>query len=278
MLDSTCSASTVQLLARTAERGVSLVLLLAVAQLERKTATPSLAEVFPLTQLDFVLLHLHALHTIKRKESAVVDEATSSRSRPSRRSPRFPLTLLDLLVRSIERTMPRGGAKPAQLAATDYDPSPSLSPPPPAPSPRSPSLALTLTIRHLPSDRWQSFSVPREWRVEQVKAAALASFANPVAAHAPAASVRRPAASSTSPSLVDGSTKASSSSSRSAMVTSGRSKENEEVAGLDSQAVWASHTGGGSSGGLRAAAKATSSMAIKVRSPLSLVWGSGSRT
>lgn len=44
------------------------------------------------------------------------------------------------------------------------------------PSPNPPSLALTLTIRHLPSDRWHVFSVPREWRVEQVKEAALQSF------------------------------------------------------------------------------------------------------
>ncbi|GAA5909477.1 hypothetical protein JCM6882_002653 [Rhodosporidiobolus microsporus] len=35
---------------------------------------------------------------------------------------------------------------------------------------------LSLTIRHLPSDRWESFTVPHEWRLSQLKQEALKAF------------------------------------------------------------------------------------------------------
>ncbi|GAA5892210.1 hypothetical protein JCM8208_001480 [Rhodotorula glutinis] len=172
--------------------------------------------------------------------------------------------------------MPHGRGKPAPFAGpTNASASPSLPPPPPASSPRPPSLALTLTIRHLPSDRWQSFSVPREWRVEQVKAAALASFAAPVAERPASASARRSTASSSSAHPLFESETPAPSVTRTATATSGRSKENEEVARADSEAVKAQRASEGSSGGMRAVARATSSMANKLcpfptRSPRSL--------
>ncbi|BGP37079.1 hypothetical protein JCM10449v2_000983 [Rhodotorula kratochvilovae] len=43
-----------------------------------------------------------------------------------------------------------------------------------------PSLTLTVTVRHLPSDRWQTFTVPKEWRIGQLKHAALRTFGEPV--------------------------------------------------------------------------------------------------
>ncbi|GAA5856513.1 hypothetical protein JCM8547_008780 [Rhodosporidiobolus lusitaniae] len=51
-----------------------------------------------------------------------------------------------------------------------------------SPPPRSPLLAfqsqttLALTIRHLPSDRWLTFTVPQEWRISQLKHVALEAF------------------------------------------------------------------------------------------------------
>ncbi|GAA5927976.1 hypothetical protein JCM10213_000940 [Rhodosporidiobolus nylandii] len=49
--------------------------------------------------------------------------------------------------------------------------------PAPALSPLAADTHLTLTVRHLPTDRWRSFHVPKEWRVGQLKQAALEAFA-----------------------------------------------------------------------------------------------------
>ncbi|GAA5949223.1 hypothetical protein JCM21900_000865 [Sporobolomyces salmonicolor] len=58
--------------------------------------------------------------------------------------------------------------------------SPLRSPPGPAAAPPTPAahdaLALTLTIRYLPTDAWRAFSVPREWRVGELKRWALEEF------------------------------------------------------------------------------------------------------
>ncbi|GAA6025584.1 hypothetical protein JCM10207_001199, partial [Rhodosporidiobolus poonsookiae] len=50
----------------------------------------------------------------------------------------------------------------------------STHPTPPIVSPRAQEL--TLTVRHLPTDRWLTLSVPREWRISQLKRVALEAF------------------------------------------------------------------------------------------------------
>ncbi|GAA5861889.1 hypothetical protein JCM1840_006865 [Sporobolomyces johnsonii] len=65
-------------------------------------------------------------------------------------------------------------------SASDPPRSPLRPPPGPAAAPPTPAahdaLVLTITIRHLPTDTWRAFSVPREWRVGELKRWALEDF------------------------------------------------------------------------------------------------------
>ncbi|GJN87746.1 hypothetical protein Rhopal_000701-T1 [Rhodotorula paludigena] len=61
----------------------------------------------------------------------------------------------------------------ASAGKTLLTPSPARSSPVSA---HSSSTSLVLTIRHLPTDRWLTFSAPKEWRIGQLKDAALVAF------------------------------------------------------------------------------------------------------
>lgn len=150
---------------------------------------------------------------------------------------------------------PRGSCTAMASAGTALlAPSPARSSPISA---LSSSTSLVVTIRHLPSDRWLTFSAPKEWRIGQLKDAALVAFGESPPSQPPRRSLplREP--------VVDAFRTPRAGRRREGIVGEELAKENEVP---DDRATKRRSSGGG---GLRSVGRVASAMASKVRTPSS---------